>query len=311
MVRAGVVDRVTHTVIRVLDWRVRGDGQYLWRLPGGHVLLHTDHELRELDAELKPERSLPVAGRLAWVVLSPSGEYTAVGVLRERYSLQTRHDLEQVLPDEAEEDVEVQVFNKTAGKLLTAIRSSKMPAPVLSDAGELRVSRQKGNRWLLREVRWDRTEHDIVSLHSSCRPTFSAPVSKLIFVLGCTGSGGLWYRMLRDDGHPVLKAEYLPGEIEHAAEADAPGSFAVRVVQTDKPLLPGQPFRPSDLLAQSVSLYRTSNGVRVDAITSPDFILSQLGFALSPAGDEMAIAEREGIAFYSLHPASPAGTGKP
>lgn len=300
-IRAVLIDPKTHTIRRVMEWRVRGDGQYLWRLSQGRVLVHMGHELKLFDAELKPLRSIRVVGPVAWVASSPSGDHIAVGTVRERYSAAVHQDLEAVLSSEPEEDIEIRVFDKDFAVVLTAEQSSKMPSPVLSESGELRLHGDGHTHWKVTEYRWDRTEQTIASMKSACRPLLSTPERDLIFAVGCTTSGGRWFRMLRRDGHPLLKGESPSDEIQQSAQGAIDGAFAVRIAKTVRAMNYGQPFKKSDLVRQKVSIYRSSDGKGLATVNTADFALSQMAFALSPSGDQLALVGSNSIAFYAVN----------
>lgn len=310
-IRAVLIDPATHTVKRVLDWHVRGDGQYLWRLSSGRVLVHMGHELREFSANLKPLRSIPLNGRLAWVAAAPSGDFVAIGTIEEMYSAGVRQELEQALADDPEESVKVRVVDRSLNLLLSGSRSSRMPTPVLTDTGELRVHQERGSRWKVSEIRWDRTEHTIANIHSVCRPVLSTPESGLIFALGCTASGGRWYRMFRENGHSLLKADSPSTEIEQGAQAALAGNFVIRTVETVRSMGYDQPFRPFDLSRETIAVYSGTEGARLASITSGDFAYSKLAFALSPAGDQMALAGRDALHFYKVKDVAPVSSGRP
>ena len=300
-VKAVVIDPETHSIKRVVEWRVQGDEQYLWILAEGRILVHMGRELRELDSTLKPLRSIPLDGKLAWVVASPNGEHIAIGIIRERHSEEVHRALEATLPDGPEESIEVRVFDKDRAILATALQSSKQPSPVLSDAGELRLHGEGHTHWKISEIRWDHTEHSIAATTSACRPLLTTPASDLIFAVGCTGSGGRWYRMLRLDGHPLLKGESSSEEIQHYAQGTTGGDFAIRTVKAAKAMNYGQPFKKVDLVQERITIYRSQDGSNLATVATSDFALSQLAFALSPNGDQMAVIGSSSILFYPVH----------
>ena len=118
---------------------------------------------------------------------------------------------------------------------------------------------------------------------------------------GCTAvSGDVWYRMLREDGHPLIKAESTSDEIVQSSEGAPGGLFAIRVLKAVKPLTVDQPFNRDDLLKEEIGVYRSGNGARVASIVTEDFILAQNSYALSPEGSQMAVAGRGAIRFYEL-----------
>ncbi len=300
-VRAVMVDPMTHSVQRVVEWRVRGEEQYLWQLGGGRVLVHMGRELRLFDVHLRALRSINVAGKVAWVVSSPSGDHVAVGTVHERHSEPVHRDLEAVLSEAPEEDVEVRVLDENFAVVLTAQQSSRTPAPVLSDAGELLIHGDGHTHWKITEYHWNRTEQTIASTRSACRPLLSTPESGLIFAVGCTTSGGHWYRMLRMDGHPLLKGESASDEIQQAAQAAGEGTFAVRIVKTVRAMSYGQAFSRPDLAQETITVYRSADGTSVAAVTTVDFTLSQMAFALSPAGDQIALMGINSVLFYRVN----------
>lgn len=300
-VRAVLIDPSTRRTERVVDWRVRGEGQYVWRLASGSVLVRMTHELRLLDKELRPLRSIPVHGRIAWIAVSPGGDHLAVGTIHELHSAAEHAELERVLALEPEEQVAVEVFDAKFATVLKTTRSSRSPEPVLADGGELRVREAGQNRWRISHYGWDGMEREVATTRSACRPILSTPEHGLIFAVGCTATGGRWYRMLRGDGHPLLKAESPSDEIEQTALASpAGGVFAVRVVRTGKPMTYGQPFARADLLREVLAVYRCSDGGGVAAVATEDFAPSEEAFALSPDGREIALAGTDAIEFFTL-----------
>lgn len=304
-IRAVLIDPRSQTVKRIVEWRVRGDNQYLWRLAGGRVLVHMGHELRLFDAELHPLRSIPVEGRVAWVASSPSSDHVAVGTIKERYAEFVYRELQNTSSEVPDEDVEVRVFDGDFHLLLTTHRSSHMLVPVLADEGELRVHAAGHGRWKITAYQWDQTEQPVVTTKSACRPVLSTPAHELIFVVGCSASGGRWYRMLRPDGHPVLKGDSPSDELEQSALGVADGAFAVRVVKAARAMSYGQPFNRSDLTKEEIAVYRSSDGATLSGVSSDDFAVSQLSYALAPSGDQMALVGHDSILFYAVKGVQP------
>jgi hypothetical protein len=299
-IRAVLVDTSTHTITHLMDWRVRGSDGYLWRLGSGQVLVHLGHELRLFDAELKPIKSIPVEGAVAWVVSSPSNDHIAIAVVHKRYSA-NEYVAFQALSLTPDEDLEVRVYDQNLHLLSASIRSAQTFPPVLSDAGELRVDHVSRAHWKLVEYGWDKSLHTLASVKSACRPQLSAPARGLTFVVGCMyTTGAPWYRMLRSDGHPLLKAESSSDELAQSAQAALAGSFAVRLLKAVRPMNVNQPFNRSDLTLEEIAIYRTSDGARLSSVVTNDFILAQDSYALSPGGDQMALAGQNSILFYSV-----------
>ena len=304
-IRAILIDPATHNITRVIDWRVRGNGVYLWRLGEGRVLVHLGHQLRLLDAELRPIRSISVNGPVTWVVSSPSRDHVAVAVMKKRYDSNASPTVEQLsvidMNAKPDEDLDVRVYDGSLNPISASIRSARSQPPVLSDFGELRVSRVSAGRWKIGEYGWDKTERSLATVRTSCRPLASSPEHGLVFVTGCMASSGrTWYRMLREDGRPLLKAESPSDEIDQTATGSLSGSFAVRVLKATKPITVDDPYDRADLTKEEIAIYRSSDGAKVASVVTDDFILAQDSYALSPTGDQMAVVGKDSILFYAL-----------
>lgn len=299
-IRAVLIDPRTKSVIRVVEWRVRGNDAYLWRYGQGQVLVHMEHELRLFNGDLAPVRSIPMEGTIKWIASSPTTDHIAVGVLKQRYSLDEYHSFEQS-GQRPEQDLEVRVYDHDWNLVSLSLRSSTSPEPVLSDGGELRVKRVSAGHWKISEYSWDKSVHDVATVRSVCRPLLSAPEPGLTFVTGCGATtDDDWYRMLRRDGHPLVKAESGPDEIVQSAEAAADGEFAVRVIKASSPRSEDQPFDRDDVVKEEIGVYRASDGRRISSVVTDDFVLAQHSYALSPTGTQMAVVGSSAIFLYNI-----------
>lgn len=299
-VRAVLINPLDHTVKRVTDWRVYGEGQYIWAAGPARVLVHIGHQLRLLSPDLNVLHSTELRGAIAWVSASPSGNRFAVGVYNERHSDDMHQQIFQATGEEPEEDIDVHLFDGDLNLILTVARSSDTHRPVLSDDGEIRVLPGARGRWQISEYRWDRSSHTIATTRSSCRPDVTSVSSNLLFVLGCGASGARWYRVLGPDGHPILKADSPSEEIQQSTSSSDPSQFAVRVITAVRTMSPGQPFRRSDLHGEAVSIYRSSDGRRIFAASAAQVPLSDQSFAVSPSGSQLALLGDSDIAFFPI-----------
>lgn len=106
--------------------------------------------------------------------------------------------------------------------------------------------------------------------------------------------------MLRADGHPLLKGESASDEIQHSAQGTDAGIFAIRTVKAARSMSYGQPFKKTDLLQEKIAVYRSRDGAAVASIATGDFVMSQLTYALSPDGGQVAVVGDNSILFYPL-----------
>ena len=301
VVRAVLVEPSTQKVKRILDWRVQGEGRYIWRVGNDRLLVHVGRQLRLFGPDLVPIRSVTLPGPLAWISAAPTGNHFAVGIYDERHSPEMHRQILDVTGEDPEEDIDIHVYDGDLNLLLTTLRSTATYPPVLSDLGEIRVRSLGHARWQISEYRWDRTELSIAKTTSSCRPRVSSSLEGYLFVVGCESTPGVrWYRMLRPDGHPVLKGQSPSEEIEQASSSIAPGEFAVRVVKVLKPMLPGQPFSKTDIAREEITVYRSSDGRRLFSTTATEVPMAEQSFAISPSGRQVALIGDATINFYSV-----------
>ena len=300
--RAVLIELPTMKVWRTVDWRIHDMRQYLWPIGTDHVLVHVGGELRLYDLNLKVEQKLSLNGPLAFVAVSPSGSYKAVGVIRERHSEAIHRELRDAEEREPEEDVEVKVLDSNFHLLATVMRSSRDVTPVVSEAGEIRIPTIGKNRWRIAEYTWTGQRRVLTQVTSTCRPEAASVSPNLLFVSGCNRLGdGKWFRMLRPDGKLVLKGEAQSTEKGYTASGTTGSSFfAVGNTELIKAMDDSSPFHSSDLKSLRVGIYRVENGKKITGVTIPDPLPTVQTFALSPDSRHLAIVESDQIVFYSL-----------
>lgn len=302
-IRAVLLDPKTLHVKRMEDWQIRGDGQYLWPAGPGRVLVHRGQRLILLGPKLDVLHEYPAPARVIFVSADPSGNHFAIGTLHERYTRQMHDILAISLDAEPEEDVDITLLDEDLQPLLTARQDSTQPPPVLSNNGEIRLHYVSSNRWSLSEIRWDRSTHNIATFNSDCHPSLSTPLPDSIFVVGCAKSPlHNWYRMLRLDGHVLLKGTGSSEEIAQSSTSDSADVFAIRVIHTRISKSFTDSFFKDDLREQQIGVYNRSNGKRLMLITDHDVSLVEQSFALSPSGHQIAILSSADLSLYRVAP---------
>ena len=302
IVRAALIELPSMKVLRTVDWRIHDTRQYLWSIGPDHVLVHVGGELRLYDLNLKVEQKLPLNGPLAFMAVSPSGSYMAIGVIRERHTEAIHRELRDAEDREPEEDVEVKVLDSNFHPLASVMRSSREVPPVLSEDGEIRIPSIGKNRWRIAEFTWTGQRRVLTQVASTCRPEAASVPPNLLFVTGCNRLGdGKWFRMLRPDGKLVLKGEAQSTEKGYTASGIA-GSryFAVGNTELIKAMDDSSPFHSSDLKSLRVAVYRTENGKKITGVSIPYPLPTVQTFALSPDSRHLAIVENDQIVFYSF-----------
>jgi hypothetical protein len=302
IIRAVLIDVQQRKVEKTVDWKVPDAQQYLWPMGQDAVLVHVGRELRLYGPGLKLQQRLALDGPLAFVRMSPSSGYFAVGVVKERHSDAVHRQLADAEQREPEEDVEVRVLDGNFHKLATVERSSRAAPPILSDDGEIRILNSRKNRWRIVEETWDTQKHVLAQVHSTCRPEATTLPSNLLFMVGCDPQiAGKWYRVLRPDGKPVLKGWSPSAELEQTASGvAAAGTFTIGMAEAAKPITADSAFRTSDLERERIAVYRTENGERIFAVAVPSPAPTVQTFVLSPDGNQLAVLQGDEIAFYEI-----------
>ncbi len=299
-VRAVLID-VRHTqVLRVVDWQVRGEDQYLWPVGRDHVLVHLGTELHLLDADLVTQRTFPVQGGvLQWVAVSPLGAVLAVGVLQEQHTAEVHARLTALSILKPEEKTGVTLLDAELQPLRSAVQSSSAAPLVLLDTGELQVRNEAGDRWRLDQALFSGGLHRIAEVHSDCEPAASVPSEGLVFATGCSAQGN-WYRVVRlDGGSTVLRGTRTWQQIEEAA-AGANGAFAVRVVRTAATASRQGRLRADGMTGEELGVYSSGNGRRLFDTVVQDVPLTEQSFALSADGRTLAVLGLHGVSLYNV-----------
>ena len=277
-------------VKRTLEWRVPDRNQYLWPAGQGRVIVHVGRELRVYGQGLQQERSLPIEKPLAFVRLSPSDTYMAIGLKQERHTRELHQQLEDSMGREPEEDVEIHVFNDHFEDVASATRPSKYAPPTLLEDGEVTFRATAKQQYRMVEVGWDHRVQTIANLHSVCVPEATSLPGGLLFLVSCDPStSGKQYRVLRSNGKVLLKGFTSSQTIADLAEGnDAHNSFAIAEVVLGRSLAPGTVFVSGELKNEQLMVYRNEDGKRVFATIIDGPPPSCQVFALSPEGDRMA-----------------------
>ena len=79
IIRAVLLDTRARRIIRSVDWELPDNNEYLWPLAGGRVLAHVGSELRVYDEGLKISQRIRLDAPLAFVRVTPDGNFIVVG----------------------------------------------------------------------------------------------------------------------------------------------------------------------------------------------------------------------------------------
>jgi hypothetical protein len=301
-IRAVLVDTDTRLVTRTVEWEIPDNGQYLWPLSEGLVLVHVGSELRVYGEGLKIQNRIPIDGPLAFVRETPDGAFVAIGVIRERHTPELHAQLSQSLGGNPEEDVEIRILNHNFETIATSRARSDLMAPTLLNEGQATLLAQPNMRYRISMLTWDNHSSTVALFNSSCVPEISSIAPDFIFMVSCNKQNEEFeYRVLRPNGTPVLKGIANWNEFGYAARGSANRDvFVVKIVQSSRPVPSQAPFSAGDLSSEELGVYRAVDGKRLlkALVGSPSS--SRDGYALAPDGSQLAVLTRDQISLYSV-----------
>ena len=302
IIRAALVDTRTSKVTHTVDWDLPDFQDFLWPLAEGRILVHVGSELRVYGHGLKIENRMPLDGPLAFVRLSPNGNFVAVGIVHERHAAQLHTQLLEESGNEPEEDISVAVLNRKFETVAKSTISSTVMPPTLLDEGQAVLLAQPDRHYRIGMLTWDGHASTVARFTSGCTPRMSSIAPDLIFLISCDKQAGFRdYRLLHSDGKPVLTGRSTLNDLGHAVESSANQQFfVVKSVESSSAVHPDATFSGDDLVAEKLAVYRTTDGKHMMTVRVGLPSSSTNGYALSPDGSQLAVFNREQISVYSM-----------
>ena len=301
VIRAALLDLETHQVTHTVEWELPDDGQYLWPLADGRVLVHVGSELRVYGEGLQIQNRVPLDGPLAFVRATPDGTFMAVGVIRERHAPELHAQLKQNLNSDPEEDVDVLILNRAFEIVAKSSAPSGLMPPTLLNEGQVVLKALPNMRYRISMLSWDHHTSTVAQFNSSCTPELSSIAPDLIFLVSCDKQSAREYRVLRSNGKLKLKGDSTLNECGHAAEGSANHEdFVVKIVQSSLPVTPGAPLSAAQFTSEELRVYRATDGKRLLGVRVGSPSLSRDGYALAPDGSQLVVLTRDQLAVYSV-----------
>lgn len=300
IIRAMVINTQTLHIMHSVDWELPDRQEYLWQLPGNHVMVHVGSELRVYGSGLKIEYRIRLDGPLAFVRVAPNGNIITAGVVQERHPAEMREALRDL--EDFEDDVNVWVLN---GKLEVIARSqarSGMVAPTLLNEGQIKLLAQPNNRYSIAMLAWDNQRTTLAHFTSGCTPELQTLSPDLIFLTSCDNqTHARQYRVLRADGKPAMRSGTDPNNCDQGAKGGGDArTFVVKTVQSSTPASPGKLFSAADFSSEELSVYRADDGKRMLGVRISEPSSSRDGYAVSPDNSQLAVLTRTELELYTV-----------
>jgi hypothetical protein len=314
IIRALLFSIATGKIIRAEDWRVPGEGPYLWPLDGGRVLAHVGGILVVYGPGLKQERQWVPGGELRFLRVSPSRHLIVAAIAHERHTPeQHRRIAEFVGPEHpVDEDFDLALLD---GQLNVQATRHLQTWPTMSevlDTGLIVTERGLNDKWTVSESDWEARRHPIVRVDSGCPLRVETLPTNLILIVGCSPYQFRgWYKIVRSNGKTLLNGN-VPnnGLLQHADAPTGAGVFAIGIAEASHPVDFVQGIVASDFQNVAVSVYRIADGHRLFATRSANGAVNRQSFALSESGDRLALLSGDTVSLYRID-ASASGNNGP
>jgi len=302
VIRAALVDTRTLHVTHTVDWELSDFDDFLWPLADGRILVHVASDLRVYGPGLRIQNRMHLNGPLAFVRISPDKNFVAVGTVNERHSPELHAQLREELGADPEEDINIDVVDRSFEIIAhSAIVSTVMP-PVLLNEGQAMLLAQPGLRYRVAMLGWDSRASTVARFTSGCKPQLSSFAPDLIFLVTCDKQANFRnYSVLRPDGKPILVGRSTLNEVGHSVEVSSNQQFfVVKVVESSLPVLPDSTFSAADFTSERLDVYRTADSKRLFAVRVGAPSSSLNGYALAPDGSQLAVLADQQVSLYSI-----------
>jgi hypothetical protein len=303
-IRAVLLNTQNRSVLRAVDWEIVDSKRFLWPLSNDRVLVHVGNELRIYGAGLEVEQTIPLAGPLEFVRMSPDQGVTAIATLHERHSPELHARLRGELMAEPEEDIDVAIVDRNFNALAQTRTVSGIEPPTLLNEGQVTLLAQPNKYFRLRFSGWDGSTSTLARFTSLCRPGLSSVPPDLLFLVTCNiDTDRFEYRVLRADGKLLMQGSGNGFELgEEMAGVDSGGLFAIKAVHAETEFTPGKDFKGADLTFQELRVYRAADGKRMFAVQVKEPTASRGAYAMSGDGSQLAVLSMSQIQLFALPP---------
>ncbi|MDQ1452029.1 MAG: hypothetical protein QOK38_1895, partial [Acidobacteriaceae bacterium] len=304
IIRALLFSITTGKIIRAEDWRVPGEGPYLWPLDGGRILAQVGDRLVVYGPGFAVERQWTPLGDVHFLRVSPSRHLIVAVVTHERHSPEQHRRLAEFVGPEqpVDEDFDLTLLD---GQLNVETTRRLQTWPMLSevlDTGLIVTERGLRDRWTVSESNWDAKSRQIARVDSGCPLRVETLPTNLILLVGCSlEQTRAWYKIIRSNGRTLLTGNVPSnGLLQHADAPTGAGVFAIGIAQASHPVDFGQGIVASDFQNVAVSVYRISDGHRLFATRSTNGAVNRQSFALNESGTRLALLSGEELSLYHI-----------
>jgi hypothetical protein len=315
IIRALVFSTRTGKIMRAEDWRVPGEGPYLWPLEGGRVLAHVGSILAVYGPGLKLERQWVPGGEVRFLRVSPSRHLIVAAVVHERHTPEQHRRLVEFVGSEhpVDEDFDLTLLD---GQLNVQATRRLQTWPTMSevlDTGLIVTERGLRDRWTVSESDWEAKRHPIARVDSGCPLGVETLPTNLILIVGCSlDQTRAWYKIMRSNGRTLLNGNVPSnGLLEYADAPTGAGVFAIGIAEASHPVDFVQGIVASDFQNVAVSVYRISDGHRLFATRSANGAVNRQSFALSESGDRLALLSGDQVSLYRIDTSHDASADSP
>lgn len=299
MVRAVVLDVPSGKIEKQADWELYDSDDYIWSLGNGQFLVRRCSQLDRIGADLILHPWIQAAGEIMDINLSPD---RSILVVEEKPLVQNGSWRPHAPGEPAEDAIEVRFVRLDPPRVIAL---SHVPVPgwiPVTKEGVLEALNGQNNRWIVDiQPYQEKTQRDIVSISSACRPRL-APLTNDVFVAYVCATTGdrtfvgydvngalLWRTPVSDDLHYPRFLRSKDGT-----------HFAIESLHGTREFAVLDPITSKVVDAEIIDLYDTRTGVAIGSVRTTPVYTAGRNADFSPDGTRLAVLHNGAIEIYTL-----------
>lgn len=314
MIRAEVIDLRSETVTKQTEWYVHDKRRYLWQLASGRLLLRRLRSLYEIDSALNEKLLMDSPGELLWVDTTPDGKHIIVETAlptpaAEKSELAGRAEITQ-------KRARVKIDYINAATLLvehSLLASNSLELTTSSRGYGDSVRNWRGNVWLVRFGPDEQHRRAIARVRSPCTPDLTFPTDTTIFIGRCSNDSKAYSASIFSVfGYPLWRQRW--SQLQHfpmVARSEDGSRFAIGTVtasrRPDIEAAPGGTSADPDEerpqwpdVEQEIRVFEAASGKVLLLTKAVSVVLNNPTFAVSPAGDRLAVLDGTTLNIFDL-----------
>lgn len=312
MIRALVIDLASGSISRETQWYVHDKRRYLWPLASGKLLLRKLNSLYEIDSGLNEKLLIEFPSQLLWLDTTPDGKHIVVET-----GLVTSSEIKSVPKGKGEitqnrARVKIDYIDATTLKIESSLLGSGSLELKTSSSGYGDYVRStRGNIWSVRFGASHTQRRGIARVKSPCTPDLLFPTDSTMFIGRCTHDSLAYSAsVFTVSGYLLWRQKWT--QLQHfptVARSEDSGRIAIGTVTAARDSKSGSKIDSSDEpedspqwpdVEQEIRVFEVASGTVVGSVRVNSVVVNNPTFALSPAGDRLAVLDGTILNLFEL-----------